>query len=185
MKGNAGTTLTDAVLEDAEAMGLYPTPDAAVSNDGESPESWRQRQSEWKEKYSSSTSGPKAGNGAGVPLAIAAKELTRDMMYAMPMASESANRTSKRPPSTLPGAKHGRHLSVQAIELTREQQAPGVLPSLQDEKTSLGGERISQPTLVLNPRFSEALMGLPRGWLSCERLEMESYRRWWRRHSGF
>lgn len=156
-------------------MGLYPTPDAAVSNDGESPESWRQRQSEWKEKYSSSTSGPKAGNGAGVPLAIAAKEvtveLTRDNLFATPTASDGMSG-----PGTSPKREGGPNLRT---------QAPGVLPSLPDEKTSPGGERISQPALVLNPRFSEALQGMPRGWTSCERLEMESFHRWWRLHSGF
>lgn len=217
LQGNPGTTLTDAVLDWAEEVGLYPTPDAAVSNDGESPESWRRRRQQARqERYAAATSGPKAGNGAGVPLAIVAKEFTRDNLYATPVASERANRTQKIVPSVASG-RHGRHLSVQAIELAREQLYPtprasdwkagqdvkgtshvggpnlrkvaletvGSLPSLPGDETSKDGERISRPALVLNPRFSEALMGLPRGWTSSERLGMESFRRWWRLHSGF
>lgn len=58
--GNPGTTLTDA-------MRLWPTPDASVSNDSEAPEQWRERQAVLKQKGVN-------GNGAGVPLAIASKE---------------------------------------------------------------------------------------------------------------
>lgn len=56
-----GTTLTDSIRN-------WPTPDANVMNDGESSESWRARQMELKRKGIN-------GNGAGVPLAIAAQEL--------------------------------------------------------------------------------------------------------------
>lgn len=49
------------------AARLWPTPSASVSNDGESPETWRVRQAELKAKGIN-------GNGAGVPLAIAAQE---------------------------------------------------------------------------------------------------------------
>jgi hypothetical protein len=51
--------------EDNECS-LWPTPDAAVANDGESVETWLARAEELKAKGYN-------GNGAGMPLAIAAK----------------------------------------------------------------------------------------------------------------
>ena len=55
-------------------------PDAAVMNDGESPESWRARQALLKAKRIN-------GNGAGVPLAIAAQEMS---LWPGPMAGSPA-----------------------------------------------------------------------------------------------
>jgi hypothetical protein len=45
----------------------WPTPGAMISNDGESPESWKARAAELKRRNPAAN-----GNGAGVPLAIAA-----------------------------------------------------------------------------------------------------------------
>jgi hypothetical protein len=50
-----------------QAVNLWPTPASGVFNDGESPESWRRRAAGLREKGIN-------GNGAGTPLAIAAKE---------------------------------------------------------------------------------------------------------------
>lgn len=55
-----GTTLTDAARQ-------WPTPNAMALNNGELPETWRARQAKLLEKGYN-------GNGAGVPLAIAAQE---------------------------------------------------------------------------------------------------------------
>lgn len=46
--------------------------------------------------------------------------------------------------------------------------------SLPSRETPMDGEPTSKRGLVLNPRFVEALMGLPSGWTDCERSEMLS-----------
>lgn len=113
----------------AAQVKMWSTPAASAPQDGESPETWRARQKTLAEKGIN-------GNGAGVPLAIQAKEhvLATDPTHPLPMTSTDGVNT---------------------------------LPS----------------TLVLNPRFVEALMGVPLGWLSCEPVETESFRRW-RRSRG-
>jgi hypothetical protein len=55
----------------------------------------------------------------------------------------------------------------------------GLLP----RATETAGPGSSEKKPVLNPRFVEMLMGLPRGWTGCEPLETESFRRWLRAHS--
>lgn len=148
--GNPGTTLTDA-------MRLWPTPDASVSNDSEEPEQWRARQTELRKKGVN-------GNGAGVPLAIATKE------WATPTASESANRTTTEPASVTDGRGHGAHLSAQTMAWMDEHR------SLPDLTTEPDGESTSSAGRVLNPRFVEALMGFPLGWTDFELLETPSSR---------
>lgn len=54
-----------------EAVSAWPTPSAEAPNDREEPESWRTRQAMLAGKGYN-------GNGAGVPLSIAAKEMARD-----------------------------------------------------------------------------------------------------------
>jgi hypothetical protein len=57
--------------EFAKQVTQWPTPDANVMNDGESAVNWRARQERLKLTANN-------GNGAGVPLAIAAQEMTTD-----------------------------------------------------------------------------------------------------------
>lgn len=172
--GNPGTTLTDA-------MRLWPTPDASVSNDSEEPEQWRARQTELRKKGVN-------GNGAGVPLAIATKE------WATPTASESANRTTTEPASVTDGRGHGAHLSAQAASWAtptsrdwKDAATPDTVPangmlgrqaprSLPDLTTEPDGEPTLSAGRVLNPRFVEALMGFPLGWTDFELLETPSSR---------
>lgn len=177
--GNPGTTLTDA-------MRLWPTPDASVSNDSEEPEQWRARQTELRKKGVN-------GNGAGVPLAIATKEwptprasdsahggpksrdssgsphLSAVAIWATPTASESANRTTTEPASVTDGRGHGAHLSAQAASWATPRSLP-------DPTTEPDGEPTSSAGRVLNPRFVEALMGFPLGWTDFELLETPSSR---------
>jgi DNA (cytosine-5)-methyltransferase 1 len=182
--GQQGTTLLDAirlwptpVAEDSEqsrpsiarrAMGvadtlteatrLWPTPDAAVGNDGESPEAWRARQAAWKREYDSRAAGEvKAGNGAGLPLTIAAKE------WATPTTQDSEN---DGPPSAF--ARRTLPLNAQATLAT-----PLSPP---DPTTPPDGEPTSSDGRVLNPRFVEALMGFPVGWTDCALSETPSSR---------
>jgi hypothetical protein len=57
-------------------------------NDGESPETWRTRQAQLKAKHVN-------GNGAGVPLAIAAQEFAQ---WPTPTATEARQGYQRRPP---------------------------------------------------------------------------------------
>lgn len=58
-------------------------------------------------------------------------------------------------------------------------QAAGHRP----ETTTTDGPTTS-PAADLNPRFVEALMGVPQGWLTpSTSVETASYRRWLRQHS--
>ena len=57
---HSGTSLTDAIR-------MWPTPNAMISNDGETIETWQERAEELKEKGYN-------GNGAGMPLAIAIQQ---------------------------------------------------------------------------------------------------------------
>lgn len=75
-----GTTLTDA------AVRLWPTPAASVPNDHETPETWRARQAREKERGIN-------GNGAGVPLSIAAKET---IAWQTPTASRGTEKGGER-----------------------------------------------------------------------------------------
>lgn len=127
--GQQGTTLLDAVR-------LWPTPNATVANDGESAETWRARQESWKTEYDSRAPGEvKAGNGAGLPLTIAAKE------WATPVVSESANRTRTEPTG---GYRGGAHLSAQAIG------AQWSTPTTQDSENDGPPSAFSRRTLPLN-----------------------------------
>lgn len=58
-------SLTDAVRGDG-GTGRWPTPSASLHNDAEDPASWLARAKTLKEKHAN-------GNGAGMPLAVAAK----------------------------------------------------------------------------------------------------------------
>jgi hypothetical protein len=58
-----------------------------------------------------------------------------------------------------------------------------VLASHQPPTTPKDGPEPSPSTPRLNPLFVEWLMGLPKGWLSCEPLETGSFRRWLQRFS--
>lgn len=75
LTGNQGTTLLDAVRGWTPASGHWPTPDAAVSNDGEEPGTFLAR----KERHATKTDAEPTR--AGVPLALAVK-------WATPRATE-------------------------------------------------------------------------------------------------
>lgn len=112
-------------------------------------------------------------------------------MWATPVASPNANRMTKAAPSH--GNSHGHVLAGQAASwptpvATLQSTAPSttgaatlngtaqaITSGLHDPTTSTDGEPTSPPEdpnppssrrRVLNPRFVEALMGLPPGWIS-------------------
>jgi len=187
LTGNQGTTLLDAVRGWSPASGHWPTPDAAVSNDGEEPGTFLAR----KERHATKTDAEPTR--AGVPLALAVK-------WATPRASENENRQTRPTPSQEAGT-HGTCLAAQSTswatptasegasgpgtsesrtggENLRTQSASWPTPRACDDKgpdvRSAGKERpasdddlptrVARPGLVLNPVFVEALMGWPLGW---------------------
>lgn len=131
------------------ASSSWPTPAAMVPNDGEDPESWRARAEQLKEKHHN-------GNGAGVPLSVAAAEWGM-RMWPTPRASANENRTTKPAPSH--GETHGRVLAGEAIAFTSSR--PDLTTLTDGDPTSLQADL---PRLRLNPDFVNALMGLPPGW---------------------
>ena len=154
LTGNQGTTLLDAVRGWTPASGHWPTPDAAVSNDGEEPETFLAR----KERHATKTDAEPTR--AGVPLALAVK-------WATPRATEGEK-----------GGPNGRDGSG-SLHLAA-QSAAWPTPNASDDKGAStrteGRERPpadddlptriarSASGLVLNPVFVEALMGWPLGW---------------------
>jgi hypothetical protein len=113
----------------------WPTPDANVMNDGESPETWHARRETLKAKGIN-------GNGAGIPLTVAA------VSWPTPVASDSGQKVTlaSHQPGLI-GAAH--HFSRQVL-------------------SSLDGRDLS-PTIRtlpprLNPAFACWLMGWPTWW---------------------
>jgi hypothetical protein len=118
-------------------------------NDGEDPSTFFARMVELQAKHGN-------GNGAGTPLAIAAK------MWSTPRASLNENRTTRHAPTH--GNGHGRTLAGDAGEWSGRQGAT----------TPRAGARTSRVTLDLSPFFVEAVMGWPIGWTDCASWETES-----------
>ncbi len=137
------------------AAASWPTPAAGNFNDSETPESWHQRADALREKGIN-------GNGAGMPLAIAAQE---SGLWATPRSRDGDKSPKKMSDS------HGPHLTSQA-NVWRGPASP------RDRATETAGGPSSNDTptsrLQLNERFVEALMGLPCGWTDCEPLATPS-----------
>jgi hypothetical protein len=186
-------------LDGCEAS-AWPTPNALASNDGEEPETWRTRQVLLVEKGYN-------GNGAGVPLAIAALEASSRMTPKTPTGGPEA-RSSRAargsggedlgaqvtawpsPPatdhkgSTVEGQRRG-----QLSEATEcrcflpvpETSTPGgpSSPPVQNSR------RPSKQKLRLNPPFVCWLMGWPEGWINYAPVEMASWLSRARRHLSY
>lgn len=163
----------------------WPTTSAAVMNDGESPETWHARAALLKEKHGN-------GNGAGLPLTVAAAQ------WPTPNAMDSqqaggagciaagnrghsltskvtewptpAARDSKSPNSaehaliTGGGRKHMDQLSNFVAHSSHLAQ-----PMDDGPPSCVSGPDSPQPsTKRLNPAFGEWLMGWPVGWSIAE-----------------
>lgn len=155
---------------------MWPTPDANAVNDGENPETWRARQQRLAAKGYN-------GNGAGVPLAIAAQEA-----WPMPGANdwkgtatpgqrrgqldEAAEQKWPTPTSGDAKASGTRSAPGSAAHpgtsLTAAAAFGGDTSGRLARKTPTDGEPTSSGGRVLNPRFVEALMGWPPRWTDCE-----------------
>lgn len=141
-KDGRGGQLTDQSMN-------WPTPDAGVSQDGETAGTWAARRARMKAKGYN-------GNGCGTPLAMAATTWptpnTRDGNSA---ARQTTTTGIMHDGSTLTDA-------IRAFPLSR-----------QDAPTSTRGKRSSTATRRLNPLFVEWLMGWRRGWTACDSAETE------------
>jgi hypothetical protein len=132
---------------------MWPTPDAHLSNDGESPESWLARKALHAEKEENATR-------AGMPLAIAAQMYPA--MYPTPAARDAKGANSKEHVTTNgTGAMH-----MDQLPNFVEHSLPDF--SRPDPKNTTTGEQSSTSTRRLNPRFVEWLMGWPIAWTDCD-----------------
>jgi hypothetical protein len=141
----------------------WPSPNAMVSNDGESPESFDQRKAKHKARGIN-------GNGMGDTLSIAAQR----MEWPTPAARDHK------------GANSAEHVTENGTGRMHLDQLPNFVehcfsppgPAIPD------GQRSSETRRVLNPRFVEWLMGWPIGWTSCELAET-GLSAWLRQSRGY
>jgi hypothetical protein len=146
----------------ASESSCWPTPCAALQNDGESTASFSERQERLKEKGIN-------GNGAGTPLTQAAK------LWPTPTDTSKGggkSRSGRRSTELLlPGAAQ---MWSTPSARDRKSDSPDQSP---DHSPPLGRQVLREtgpasPKTAgrrLNPRFVEALMGLPQNWsLPCD-----------------
>jgi hypothetical protein len=177
----------------ANQAALWPTPSAALTNDDESPATFRARQAVQAQRGIN-------GNGAGTPLTIAAKEVGADLFWPTPASrdhrapnsqdsqdsQDRRNADSARgqqlpnfvehvwgTPSTMDarGRTYTRDRGVKGLErpaLTGQAEQFSTFPSTRPAPASASDGAPSSPTspssLRLSPEFVEWLMGWPPGW---------------------
>jgi len=138
----------------------WPTPSASVANDKESPESWHARAATLKAKHMN-------GNGAGLPLTVAAAQ------WPTPAARDSKGANSEQHCTlTGGGRKHMDQLANFVAYSPLAQQ-------IADGPTSL--PRTPTSRRLLNPLFGAWLMGWHSTWViadprACDASAMASYR---------
>ena len=133
---------------------LLPTPDASVANYAEDPGEWQARADRLKDKGIN-------GNGAGVPLAIAVKRLSRSAPASPASASSTTDSTS--PASTTPGSASG----TSGAGGSSDSAGPESLFSMTSEGTgeTLPGSmssRAGSRAKARRPRASEKASATPR-----------------------
>lgn len=171
-KHHDGTTLSDAIR-------LWPTPNAMASNNGETPETWRARPAVLATKGYN-------GNGAGVPLAIAAQETLASLWATPQVGGGNTGRGGDRADELLlrgqaravaenwatPSARDWRSGDASPETLAKNsrplnEQATAYLSGPQDRPTETDGQPSSPDTQnsrpQLNPVFVEWLMGIRLG----------------------
>jgi hypothetical protein len=153
------------------AMQSWPTPNAQVSQDGESPETWLKRKEAMKAKGYN-------GNGCGTPLTIALQ-----LHGPLALASSSLHGSRQGLSWATPAARDTqgqRGAAANArkgnpLDTLPNQMAQWGTPTARDHKSGRGNEDRQYKELTpmverqqsgkLNPRWVEALMGLPIGWV--------------------
>jgi hypothetical protein len=128
---------------DAIGSGLWPTPNASVAQDGEGPATWLARRERLKVTANN-------GNGAGMPLTIAAQ------LWPTPTVKGGYNRKGL-------SEKSGDGLDTAVKQWptpTHRDWKSGINHSCWDNAQPLS-ETVGG---LLNPPWVERLMGLPEGW---------------------
>lgn len=176
----------------AGAASSWPTPTATNPNEGEPVEKWQQRQQRRRRRNLATLTD---GHVKSMPLGMASR------LWQTPSVADTTGGHATRggarsgelllagqarqwpTPTAAEGQRHSDPMrdragpSLTLIEV-------GSLFGPPDQTTPTGGDGCSPSTpglrRVLNPRFAEALMGLPRDWMSCERSVTESCRFKWR-----
>ena len=156
---HSGPTLTDACRQ-------WPTPNAAVVNDGESVESFLARQTKWAHKYHNSMPltvkvkqwpTPRAITG-GAESAQRKQELGRTRSGGSDLQAEAQNWATPTARDYKDGTDPSPNAPTNALP---GRQAPRVTGQMSPSST---GRR-------LNPWFVEWLMSFPAGWTVCEHSE--------------
>jgi hypothetical protein len=136
--------------------GSWPTPDASVANDSESPDTWTARRERVKATRVN-------GNGMGTPLAMAVK--------LWPTATASDGMGSRRHGYMVSGNTGTTMLDAAVAWATpRARDWKGAGKDCLPGQATTAGRRDPKTAppgacgLALNPRFVEALMGLPIDW---------------------
>lgn len=143
----------------------WPTPNARVSNDGEGVETYFARREALKAAHQN-------GNGAGLPLSIAAQ------LWPTPMAQDAEQAGSAQAKiltltqiSTnwpTPKVTRGTYTRDQGDPTKQRPTLRGLACSHQDQATTNDGQKSCESIQTsrprLNPRFVEFLMGWPLGW---------------------
>jgi hypothetical protein len=154
------------------AMQSWPTPNAQVSQDGESPETWLKRKEAMKAKGYN-------GNGCRTPLTIAVQlhgqaapassntsGSRQGLSWATPQAHDAQGPKTPEQIAVMRAKGHG-------VKNLNEQACWGT-PTARDHKSGRGNNEREYKELTpmverqqsgkLNPRWVETLMGLPIGW---------------------
>ncbi len=180
-RGESNPTLYGATL-----MAGWPTPDASVAQDGESPETWLLRRAQLKSKHNN-------GNGCGMPLAMAAKLSG----WPTPSASDKTNAESLESKKSRGSGGINLHEAARiagwptpdtnargGAQCAIKRRQGGHAVNLQDAATltDTGPTSNTSPAATgnrgqLNPEFVCWLMGYPAAWLSCVDWETQSSRK--------
>jgi hypothetical protein len=126
----------------------WPTPSAAVMNDGESPETWHARAAKLKTKGIN-------GNGAGLPLKVAAVQWPTPAARDFRSEQGGVDFVNKRMTEA-----RGQTLSFMAAHSSLPALSPPNGPQSSIDTPSLPRR--------LNPLFGENLMGWPSQWTKAE-----------------
>lgn len=178
-----------APLTDETASGSWPTPDASVANDGEGPQTFYERRERLKEKGYN-------GNGAGVPLAVAAQVGPEWRSWPTPTTQDAhndggpsqfarrslpLNAAVKTWPTPRPGsAGRGGGSEFGTYRRTPSQRAGkhGLYLQAEVNEAEIAAGRLDPKARgQLNPTWVEWLMGFPLGWTDCGPSATRSSRR--------
>jgi hypothetical protein len=150
-RGHASAQVTSEQSTGESVSSSWPTPDAAVSNIGEEPETWLARKEKLKAKGIN-------GNGMGTPLAIAVRLWPTATDAKASGAAGYSTDSGRHSGTTLTDAANG----LWATPTARDEKGP-------TSRNRQGGKAIPNQLGItnrtsLNPEWVECLMGFGPGW---------------------